>query len=359
MRLRLFQIGSDPEWAFAQMDDWGNTNLLPATEVITRSRTLGLTTFIGVDGHASTAEMRPPPARNVKRHLYNVAFGLLAVQEHLQRTPRLRSVRIVARPAFHGEPLGGHLHATFWVYDPDLCVLAYDYNRTPVTNDSQVSYTSYVSTLPGVPVDARLRALFARISDRINDGKAMSPYLFALVEGYLLEPFELWVQPWYERYERNSAYGVSEQVRYSYLHPPATDNVGDGWLWLHYEYRVPSTWLAHPWLAYTYMALFKFTLLNWNSVMQFAVRSETRLLATSRRQEPSSEKYFGVFLRRWREVSALPGLRVTPDLRDLDPAIQFLQKHRTRIFDRESIDIRAWAHVVGQAEGETTTATAS
>ena len=104
-----------------------------------------------------------------------------------------------------------------------------------------------------------------------NQGKMFSLYQANVALGYLMGPLENWTQPWPGRLARNNRYGpaMGDPIRWLTTDRPKMDKY-DKWGFIHFEYRVPSTWLQHPWLAYAYLAMTKFTWLNWDLVVPLA-----------------------------------------------------------------------------------------
>src|SRR5207253_1065765 len=94
-------------------------------------------------------------------------------------------------------------------------------------------------------------------------GEAISMKVWSQALDTLLLPFEAWIQPWWLRVERNNKYGNgADNVRMGMATRPNMPLYKD-WAFVHYEYRLPSTWLVHPTLAYVYMALVKLCAMNW------------------------------------------------------------------------------------------------
>src|SRR3990167_4909187 len=121
-------IGSDAEFLFTNLEEF-QTRIVPANTVIMAGKPTALQSFIGTDNHAATAEIRPGPAHNVGRHLYDIAYGLHETDKWLSTHKRFNRVKIVAQPFVCDEPLGGHIHCSFFVDNP-LQALLLKYNRT-------------------------------------------------------------------------------------------------------------------------------------------------------------------------------------------------------------------------------------
>jgi hypothetical protein len=96
----IYNIGSDPEFAF--VDDKGE--LVPAYNIL-HSRS-ALQDTIGLDGHSSTAELRPMYSNSIYTHLNNIVRS----KAQIQNICNMFSVNAVGRPLVRKESLGGHIH---------------------------------------------------------------------------------------------------------------------------------------------------------------------------------------------------------------------------------------------------------
>lgn len=219
-RIRLYRIGSDPEFLFVSPADF-DFIIKPAKTVLGVSKEQGAQSFIGMDARPILGELRPSPTRNLKHHLYEIAYALDATQTYLN--DKHPNTYILAYPALHGETLGGHLHTSFFT-------------------DSDVERSTW--------------------------GRTMN---------WLLQPFESWIQPWIPRELRNAQYGSGadtndDLVRVGPSTTPKRKPASLGEIikvvYVHWEYRLPSTWLHHPCLAYAYLALAKFTALNFQAIAE-------------------------------------------------------------------------------------------
>src|SRR5437773_4192687 len=94
--IHLYKLGSDPEFVFARIVEW-QPHIIPANILITNNKTQGLASFIGCDGHPATAELRPPPAHNVRRHMYDIASALVAIEDFLKKRPSFKDLKMVAQ----------------------------------------------------------------------------------------------------------------------------------------------------------------------------------------------------------------------------------------------------------------------
>src|SRR6266498_3732897 len=113
----FYGIGSDPEFLFLHMEG-SKKEVMPANYMITANKTIATRAFIGTDGHATTAEMRPNPSHNVGRHLYDIAYGLHETAKWLEKHKRYTKVFMTAQPFVFDEPLGGHIHCSFFLDEP-------------------------------------------------------------------------------------------------------------------------------------------------------------------------------------------------------------------------------------------------
>lgn len=333
--VKLYRLGSDPEFMFGTHSEW-KTSTMPANNVITNNRALGLTTFIGLDGHPATAELRPPPARNVRRHLYDIAHGLVELQSSLAAREKLSKLRMFALPVVGGEPLGGHVHASLWIDDPTMKQLQdanYLYMRQWVLLDERRRAADSTSR--------EVRALMARHVSEIEQGKAFSIGMFERVMNYLLVPFEFWVQPWHSRVDRNARYGRgNDNVRRVPSERPVMPRYAD-WAYVHFEYRVPSTWLVHPYLAYAYLALAKLTLLNFERLAQLT-NGTTKGDIPRSLAEPANGKYQQTLLDRLTALRKTEKFRSSADTNNLDAILDACGKERLRWFTTGAVDTEAW-----------------
>jgi len=140
-----------------------------------------------------------------------------------------------------------------------------------------------------------------------------------------------------------------------------------GYSYQHWEYRTPSTWLVHPWLAYTYLALAKLSLLNWEHVVALSgkdggakvAKADLDILAGTAFNLPgtngnpaktvSSSKNSEnaeLFAKRLKALRSLP-LATSPDLRELDNALERCFDRRKQWFSQPGIvDVMSWKRLL-------------
>lgn len=261
-RIRLNRLGSDPEFLFVADADF-DFLIKPANTILGKNKAKTSTSFIGTDNRPVLGEIRPSPFRNIKNHLFEIAYALDEIYKHLdEKHPK---TYVLAYPSLHGENLGGHLHASFFAEDPvqlRLRKLGYALGgkgELIEVNPTQGLFPSEVE----------------RYHRAVEDRSVLLPYDWAQIVNWLLLPFENWVQPWTARERRNEHYGGSRHpdiVRLGTSVAPTREGPVPSWwpnsVYLHWEYRLPSTWLHHPCLAYTYFALMKFTMLNFQRIAE-------------------------------------------------------------------------------------------
>jgi len=340
--LLLYKIGSDPEFVFARVKEW-SPYIIPASTVISPNKAQALNSFIGTDNHAATAELRPPPAHNIRRHMLDIAYGLAETENFLSRTKNMRDVVLLAHPwvqgVTSGEPLGGHIHTTFWVYDPDLARVASKANR--YYHDTLLGWKQYNMTKP-VPdnVDDETVNAMERYGAEAANYRRFSAMKYILTMNYLLYPLEMWCQLWPLRITRNMKYGPNngDPVRLMASDHPVNPKGG---VYFHIEYRIPSTWLTHPWLAYAYFALAKITLVNWDIISASAVKNRPGSEKQQPQGVPANDSYRQQLIDRL--ASLRPRILITRDCQDIDKALQVIERNRENWFRPcTSIQTVAW-----------------
>lgn len=335
--VRLYRVGSDPELLFCRVTEWTHT-VVPATDVITANKALGLTTFIGLDGHAATAELRPSPAHNVWQHVHELAYAMARIEEYLRTNKKMKAkdVRMFAQPYIGSEPLGGHIHVSAFVEDADMKA-AQDKNLT--LNQHTGQWQAINGNVPAGSVSG-LGSVLERLASRAANGEAMTSVNFGRTMDYLLLPFERWSQPWHGRLKRNSKYGANaDTVRIASSPRPAMPKFTNH-AYVHYEYRMPSTPLVHPMLTYAYLALAKLTLLNWEKLSEIALKHPTAPLPNS--SEPDNQKSWQQFKDRLAGLEKT-GLRITTDLKQLRPALTTIGDEREKWFNPfNPVNVEAW-----------------
>jgi hypothetical protein len=96
----IYAIGSDPEFVFITH----TKKLVPAYNILHSSQALQDT--IGLDGHTSTAELRPAYSKSIYAHLNNI----VKAKAQIQNLCNTFKVDALAKPLSAGESLGGHIH---------------------------------------------------------------------------------------------------------------------------------------------------------------------------------------------------------------------------------------------------------
>ena len=339
-KVRLYRIGSDPEFVLGRTKEW-NTTVVPAHEIITGGRTQALSSYIGTDGHTSTAELRPPPAHNIRRHLMDIAVALDSVGLVVAaRQQKYKGLDLFATPVLGGETQGGHIHVSAFLNNPGAKAAA-------IRNMLYYGRDFIMVNEPGAhPGGTPLRSDEQRdIGDYCilaSQDLLFTYNTFAIAMNYLLQPFEYWIQPWYVRRSRNGSYGGSEtEVRYTLQAPPAMPAFRE-WAYYLFEYRLPSTWLVHPWLAYVYLGLTKLIMLNFNKVLPLALRGKLPQTTT----EPGNDLFREEFRARYALV-VKAGCQFTNDIKQLEEAIEACATGRQVWFTPGTpIQLEAWRKLI-------------
>ena len=325
------RFGSDPEFVFM---DTASHAIIPASVLITANKAIGLKSFIGIDGHPATAELRPPPTNNVKHHLYYLAHGIKATNDFLRHSSTSETL-LVAAPVVLNEALGGHIHVSLFANEP-CTLLAQQMNV--VYHVGQLR--TYDKSKPGdlSSLDANLVSRMQEYVSKAAAGEATTPDLVCKVLNYIVLPAELWLQPRKGCRERMMKYQNSDtDLNYfvRWLHTtPANRSAGfNSWAYMHVEYRTPSTWLVSPWLAYLYLALVKLVMLNWEHFRKASLRSAPLDVTP----EDNSSTFHAILMDRLHAS----GLTYTRDLRDLPKAIDICGTNRTR-WHNALVDVAAW-----------------
>lgn len=340
-RTQVYRFGSDPEFLFARVLEW-TPIVVAASKIITANKERGLASFIGVDGHPATAELRPPPAHNIKRHLYDIAVALDATDTYLKKRKDTRDVIIIGQPIIAQEPLGGHIHITMFVNDPIHKALQ-DANYML----GSAGFTPLDPNRLQTPLTPDLRAKLDAHAVSSSAGETISPGRFNEVMAYLILPLECWAQPWSSRVARNSRYGptAGDPVRWMVTPRPDMPKF-NAWAYVHYEYRVPSTWLAHPWLAFAYFALAKIAAVNFSLLApiarkHFKERIPPRTLGGV--PVPLNDAYYEQLTDRLTNLRDNTAALFTRDTAELPKALDFIRDHRERWFSTPtSVDMIAW-----------------
>lgn len=345
-RIRLHRLGSDPEFLFVSEADLGYS-IVPASSILGENKEKTSLSFIGLDSRPILGELRPEPFRNIKRHLYELAFGLDSIETFLNKEHP--SVKVLAYPSLHAESLGGHIHASFFMENPLLAKWA----KQGFTIRADGCLVGAISP-PGAMLDA--------YANELEDGNFFIPYTWVKYMNWLLLPFENGVQPWVARVQRNAHYGhegSGDTVRLGTSKPPKYMTNPPSWLndsiYVHWEYRLPSTWLHHPCIAYVYLALAKLTMLNLRHVMH-AVQEyraplpkmeNTKNYHNYRQIPPSRNAEYFATLRSRLDALYRDDPNLTKDLQPLHRAIDKCEeKRREWYYNTVPIDIQAWRKIL-------------
>ena len=347
----FYRLGSDAEFVFARISEF-RPLLVNAQAVVGANKSLTLASFIGTDGHASTAELRPRPAHNVRMHMLDIAAGLLMTADVLKVKKNFQDVFLLARPIINDETMAGHVHISFFTDEPSTkkameCGFIYN---------GQTERLESVNHNPGSPLpsltsdDKHLAPILADYAEKAYNGKLLTPHRVASRLAWFLHPLELWLQPWHDRVARNHSYGLgSDIVRWNSptAQRPVWDNMSH-LAFIHYEYRTPSTWLVHPALAYVYLALAKITMTNWKLIDRlYTFSNEEKVLGIAFSKNPANSAAGDVFFERLRKAEE-NGLRLSRDVEWLGKALDICVAKREEWFASPTarIDIEAWRELL-------------
>ena len=274
-RLHLSKIGSDPEFVFATPVDLDYI-ITPANQVLGKQKEKTLASFIGTDNRPVLAEIRPTPAHNVKRHMYDLAFAVHTTQAFLQNSAKFNQLHLVALPHLHGENLGGHVHASVYIEGKEQAALEAAGCIIDMTGQLHAA-------APNTTAGSITTAMTTRLQTMMRDGELDTAWSLGMAFSYLLSPFERWIQPWVARELRNHQYGGDghpDMVRFGTSKRPLLKATAPWWAnsgYIHMEYRLPSTWVHHPWLAFAYLGLLKFCVINWPLLSVAFKKDDTKL----------------------------------------------------------------------------------
>jgi len=286
-----------------------------------------MSSFVGVDGHTYTAELRPPASRHVSMLLYHIAQGLSAADDALTKP-----MGLFAKPMVGEEPLGGHIHLSFYPQTPPL---------------GRVLWAKYGAILG---LEGRLAQHLVGVPELSNElleqADKVAPELFSMRDfarklNWLVLALEVWAQPWHSRRNRNGRYGDPNDVRVV-GHPVGQWPMGslaDKYPYMHLEYRPPSSWLAHPRLAYLYLALAKLVMLNYDAVP--ANDNDWRWAYGNNMQ---LDRARDLLFERWASRS----WRTSADLRAIGENLRWLDENRGPMWQSGGqIDMEAWRQLWG------------
>lgn len=370
-RLRL--MGSDPEMVLAVYNE-GSYMIVPANDVMGSNKEKTTASFIGTDNHPATAEVRPPPSHHIKQHLAYLAAGLDMVEKYLIADKRFRETILLSSPWECEKPLGGHIHVSFTDPEDNFIDTLRDINLW--WNGSNIK--KMVENLPAGTVSTEY---VDALRNAIHSGSVLGATTVGRTLDWLLAPADMWLQPWHKRRKRYVSYGPgADTMRPGISHRPK-GTLG----YHHWEYRLPSTWLVHPWLAYSYLALAKLVMVNWTLVVDHikynyyasklcpdvAESAEMPPLLAEADPQPTlaatlsypgtgqpvsftppppppqpttptnNNKYERVLLQRIADLKKA-GAVFTNDVRDLLPALEYCSKHRDAWVKNPEIRIDEW-----------------
>lgn len=296
-RIRPYRFGSDCEFGFMQMEKLWIYAHHPANEVLRVGNT---TTFIGTDGHKQTGEIRPRPAHNIRQHIMDLADAIVTIQKWLKSSSSTKNMWVYALPYFNGETYGGHIHCSF-LCDHPLRPKLEKYNLV-WRGDRFEGNPQNLSDNAGEELSA--------LANEMLGVEAPSTDEFMSVMNFLIRPFEYAVQPWDLREARNRSYGHDSDCREQHSKAP---KFFQKYLYRHFEYRVPSTWLVHPDLAMGYMGLAKLVMLNFSKVINLNATIQRQVFENA----GVSQDIFQARYRKLMEANPV----ITSDLKNLDQTL--------------------------------------
>jgi len=356
-KMKLYRMGSDPEALFVKPVDF-DWIITPAYDIIGRDKKKTTASFIGTDSRPVIAEIRPNPSRNLKRHLYEIAYAITTTADYLDSSAKWKGNKLMAYPHILGENLGGHIHASMFLDDPLYLKL------------KSVGLTfggggHYLAQYNGGTGDApRNRELETEVMQAIQTRSHITPLVWGQAMSWLLTPFEKWVQPWVAREQRNAHYGAEmspDAVRLGTSKQPFEI---PKMAYVHWEYRLPSTWLQHPWLAYAYLGIAKLGLLNMKKLMGLYLeegkgQKKGQTVAEAfeapdglgmptqftilKHGDPSEAG--AAFVRNMNRL--LPGAHVSRDLLNLMGVVEKCAARRGAWFSKPTpVDVEAWRQLL-------------
>ena len=341
------RLGSDAEFIFGRISEF-KPSPINAQMVVGVNKAITLASFIGTDGHASTAELRPRPAHNVRMHMLDIAAGLVMSADLLKVKKNYKDVVLLARPIIAGETMAGHIHVSFFVNEPSTRIAmehGYIYNIQTQRLES-INHNPGTTIGSGLAMESvSLVASLAEYAQKAYEGRILAPHTVASRLAWLLHPLELWLQPWYDRVSRNHSYGLgADIIRWnSPTQRPMWDRM-DTLTYLHYEYRTPSTWLVHPAFAYVYLALAKVTMTNWKLINKlYTAQDEQDVSFMAMAPTPNNAVAGEIFFERLR-MAEEAGLRLTRDVQWLKEALSICVQNREAWFasPTTAVNIAAW-----------------
>lgn len=326
MKLHLHRMGADPEMLVGRASEDFEFQTQNANRALFGGAGANGAAFIGLDGHAFTAELRPPPARNINLLLYHIAQGLLTTQEFLNR--QHPGHVLLARPKINDETMGGHIHLSFYPETP------------PIQHEVAARYGYFMRDGVVLHRDGVVlpRGTAREIQELVLNeaGQMFDLGVFTRKLNWLVLPLEYWAQPWFSRRNRNAQYGGPNDVRVT-THPatkwPPMGGMDKKYPYMHVEYRAPSTWLVHPRLAYLYLSLAKVVVLNYDSV------PSSHMNWNARHETPGNDRFRDMLLEHWHSRT----WRQSADTRAIDQNLLWLSENRAALWrPNVGVDIEAW-----------------
>lgn len=344
--VELHRVGSDPEFSFAVPDQAGNVHLLSADVLVGGDRDLRLKSFIGTDGHPSTAELRPAPCNNVYWHLLKIADGLNEVDRSMQYYSVKRDHPIVAvsqpslgkGPSGQLETMGGHIWISMW-FNSKISANAIHDGGYIWNGDSHDSYPSRQGRENGKRLTPKQ---YQDYMDLATSGQELSMDLCWRKLHYLLHPLEMMLFGKVRGDRQPGGSGVKDP--YIRLPDHATSDdlacYREGKAYIRFEYRFPSTWLQHPTLAFVYLGLAKLAILNWDLLPGLSDLQKENLLVHTVAGH-SVNLWRDILKRRVAYLMDQKEVRSTRDLRGLFDALEELYK--VTLTFPALINFEAWA----------------
>ena len=346
-KIFLYRLGSDPEFLYVRKADLDYI-ITPANTILGKDKNKTTKSFIGTDSRPVIAEIRPSPCRNLKRHMYDLAYALHTSQQYIDE--KHSGLEMFAQPYLSNETLGGHIHMSGFIACPTyrkLASLGYTINKE---NNFHPLGGEQLTVTPSLQTE---------VINGLNTQQILSPYTWGQVINFMMKPFEFWIQPWVQRERRNQHYGGPSSNDNVRLGPSKAPWHSDHGAYIHWEYRMPSTWLQHPWLAYAYLGLFKWTVLNLRQVSEAYFDSNPGNKHEDQPMQPDpdfhnfhpirgaeNEKNY----RQLRDRIQLMQNRnniLTPDITDLFKVIEQCGEMREAWFAQSKvIDVAAWRRLL-------------
>lgn len=250
-RFQLDRLGSDPEFVFINRP---GGDIYPAERLVGTDRELRLAAWVGTDGHAATAEIRPGPAHNVTLHLYKIADAMAQTERFLQE--QNHPLDAVAQPLYNHETMGGHIHISGWYNGPLTCQMVNQHGLVIAAGKPTL-----VRANPNFDLDPASQRNFQAV---VKAGMEMDLTEIIAKVHYLVGPLDhaLFGAVRNQRWVNNPQVKDMWRIPTGYT-PPFPDSRR---AYLRIEYRYPSTFLHSPLMAYCYFGLAKLALLNWRLI---------------------------------------------------------------------------------------------